>query len=338
MTHSAARFRSLLPIVVLLSPVLGLAWAFAYTLDDLYRTWGNNPQYSHGYLVPVFAAFLLWTRRERLDRAKLNPSWLGLLVLAGGLAMRLCGGYYGYIWLEQFSLIPCIAGLTVTLGGRAAWRWAWPAVLFLCFMVPLPYRIATAMPGPLQRLATVCSTFVMQTCGLPALAEGNVILLNDVEIGVVEACSGLRMLVVFFALATAVAMVARRPLLDRIVVLVSAIPIALVANIARITATGVLHEFTNSATANAFFHDVAGWFMMPLALVILAIELKVMAALLPVVAVEQFRPVRQPVARRQAVARPRPVPPARNRETVKREAVKREHELPPVTADQAGGS
>jgi exosortase len=325
-----------LPIVALLSPVLGLVWAFAYTLDDLYRTWGTNPQYSHGYLVPVFAAVLLWTRRDRLDRPKLSPSWLGLLVLTGGLAMRLYGGYYGYIWLEQFSLILCIAGVTVTLGGRAAWRWAWPAVLFLCFMVPLPYRIAriaTAMPGPLQRLATVCSTFVMQTCGLPALAEGNVILLNDVEIGVVEACSGLRMLVVFFALATAVAMVARRPLLDRIVVLVSAIPIALVANIARITATGVLHEFVNSATANAFFHDVAGWFMMPLALVILGIELKVMAALLPAVPVERFRPVRQPVARRSTVARPRPVPPARNRE-----AIKRERELPPVTADQAGGS
>ena len=187
-------------------------------------------------------------------------------------------------------------------------------MLFLAFMIPLPYRVATSMSGPLQRLATITSTFVMQTCGLPALAEGNVILLNDVEIGIVEACSGLRMLVVFFALATAVALVARRPLLDRMVVLVSAVPIALVANIVRITATGVLHEFVDSATANAFFHDVAGWFMMPLALVMLGIELKVMAALLPVIPMEQFRPTRQPVARRpMAAARPRPVPPSRGR-------------------------
>jgi exosortase len=334
MTYSSARLRTLLPAAALVCPVLGLAWAFAYTLIDLYRTWGTNPQYSHGYLVPVFALFLLWTRRQGVDRAALRASWLGLPVLAAGLAMRLYGGYYSYTWLEQISLIPCIAGLTLTLGGRAAWRWSWPAVLFLAFMIPLPYRVATSMSEPLQRLATVTSTFVMQTCGLPALAEGNVILLNDVEIGIVEACSGLRMLVVFFALATAVALVARRPLLDRIVVLFSAVPIALVANIARITATGVLHEFVDSATANAFFHDVAGWFMMPLALVILGVELKLMAALLPVIPVEQFRPTRQPVARRpMAAARPRPVSPSRGRE-----ATKRERELPPVTADQASGA
>jgi exosortase len=330
MTHSAARLRTLLPAAVILAPLLGLVWAFGDSLIDLYRTWGTNPQYSHGYLVPVFALYLLWTRRERLDRARLRPSWLGLPVLALGLGMRLWGGYFFYTWIEIIALIPCIAGLTLMLGGRAAWRWAWPAVIFLAFMIPLPYRVATSMSGPLQRLATISSTFVMQTCGLPALAEGNVILLNDAEIGIVEACSGLRMLVVFFALATAVALIARRPLLDRLVVLVSAVPIALVVNIARITATGALHEFVDSATANAFFHDVAGWFMMPLALVMLAIELKLLTALLPVVAVEQFRPTRQPVARRPVANRQRAVPPGRGRE-----AAMREREQPPVTADQA---
>jgi exosortase len=333
MHRSPARLRALWPAALLVAPVLGLAWAFAGTFDDLQRTWATNPQYSHGYLVPLFALYLLWARRERLDRAALCPSVLGLPVLALGLGLRLYGAYFYYGWLETVSLVPCVAGLALTLGGRAAWRWAWPAVLFLAFMIPLPYRVATALSGPLQQLATVTSTFVMQTCGLPALAEGNVILLNDAEIGIVEACSGLRMLVVFFALATAVALVARRPLLDRLVVVASAVPIALVANIARITATGALHEFVDSATANAFFHDVAGWFMMPLALAMLWIELKLMAALLPAVPVERFRPTRQPVARRTAVARPRPTPPARGRE-----AAPRERELPPVTADRAGGA
>jgi exosortase len=329
MNRSPARLRSLLPAVALLSPVVGLAWAFGNTLVDLNRTWATNPQYSHGYLVPIFAAYLLWTRRGRLDRAGLRPSWWGLPVLMLGLGLRLCGGYFFYTWLETVALIPCIAGLTLTLGGRAAWRWSWPAVVFLGFMIPLPYRLATAMSEPLQWLATITSTFVMQTCGLPALAEGNVILLNDAEIGIVEACSGLRMLVVFFALATAVAMVARRPLLDRLVVLASAVPIALVANIARITATGVLHEFVDSATANAFFHDVAGWFMMPLALVLLGLELKLLAALIPVVPLEKFRPTRQPIARRPVAARPRQSPPRG------RESVARERELPPVVSNEA---
>jgi exosortase len=330
MNSSSARLRALLPAIALLVPVLGLLWAFGDTLVDLQRTWATNPQYSHGYLVPVFALFLLWSRREGLDRSALQPSWWGVPLLALGLGMRLYGGYFFYTWVEMVALIPCIFGLTLILGGRAAGRWAWPAVLFLVFMIPLPYRVATAMSGPLQRLATITSTFVMQTCGLPALAEGNVILLNDAEIGIVEACSGLRMLVVFFALATAVALVARRPLLDRLVVLASAVPIALIANITRITATGALHEFTDSATANAFFHDVAGWFMMPVALLLLGIELKLMAALIPVVPVERFRPTRQPVGRRPFAARPRQAPPPRGREIPARE-----HELPTVTANQA---
>ncbi len=321
------------PVVAaaLLAPVVGLAWAFGDTFRDLNLTWATNPQYSHGYLVPVFALYLLWARRGRLDRDALRPSWWGLPVLAAGLGLRLFGAYFYYEWLGTVALIPCVAGLTLTLAGRAGWRWAWPAVLFLAFMIPLPYRLATALSGQLQWLATVTSTFVMQTCGLPALAEGNVILLNDAEIGIVEACSGLRMLVVFFALATAVALVARRPLLDRLLVLASAVPIALVANIARITATGVLHEFADSATANAFFHDVAGWFMMPLALAMLAVELKVLGALLPVVPVEQFRPTRRPVARKPMGPRQRAASPPRNREAA------REREMPPpVTADRAG--
>src|SRR5262249_45413093 len=176
---------------------------------------------------------------------------------------------------DQLSLVPCLAGLCWMVGGKTAWRWAWPAIAFLLFMIPLPFSLATALAAPLQRLATVCSTFVMVTLGLPAIAEGNVILLHDAQIGVVEACSGLRMLVVFFALSTALVLLVKRPVTDKIVLVLSAIPIALIANLVRITATGVLHEFASSDLANTFFHDVAGWFMMPLALGLLWLELKI---------------------------------------------------------------
>jgi exosortase len=324
------RFRA--PVLVLLAvlvPAVALAWAFADTFEDLHHTWATNPQYSHGFLVPLFALYLLWIRRQRIDGVPLRPSWWGLPVLAVGMALRLYGAYFFYTWLETVALVPCIAGAILTAGGRSAWRWAWPSVLFLLFMIPLPYRLATSLSDPLQRFATITSTFVMQTCGLPALAEGNVILLNDAEIGIVEACNGLRMLVVFFALSAAVALLVRRPLIDRLIIVASAIPIALIANIARITATGALHEFTDGATANAFFHDVAGWLMMPLALALLAAELRLLAALWPVVPVEKLRPVRQPAARRPATVRPRQSPPPR-----RRDAAPREHELPPVTVNQ----
>src|SRR5262249_24766058 len=164
------------------------------------------------------------------------------------------------------SLVPTVAGLVLLVGGRAAWRWAWPAVLFLGFMIPLPYFVAVAMSGTLQRIATVTSTFVLQTVGLPALAEGNVILINDNQIGIVAACSGLRMLVVFFALAAAVVLLTQRHWIDKIIIIVSAVPIALIANILRVTATGIMYDAGYSEMASHFFHDVAGYFMMPLAL------------------------------------------------------------------------
>jgi exosortase len=300
-------------------PLGCLFWAYWTTLLELGQTWKSNPQYSHGYLVPGFAVLLLWLRRDRLDVAALKPSFWGIPLLAAGLGMRLWGVYFYYVWLDAISLIPCLFGLCLLLGGRAAWRWAWPAILFLAFMVPLPYRVASALSGPLQRLATVVSTFLMQVLGLPALSEGNVILLNEAEIGVVEACSGLRMLVVFFALATAVALVIQRRFIDKVIVVLSAIPIALISNILRVTATGILHEMVDGETANAFFHDVAGWLMMPLALAMLGLELKVLSRLFLEVPGKASRGVRVPAARRTPMPpgpRPRQVPPpaARPRE------------------------
>jgi exosortase len=302
---ASARPRLLAPALTLAAPpLLCLLWAFWPTLADLAQTWNTNPQYNHGFLVPVFAAILLWMRRDRLDVAALRPSAWGLLPLAAGLALRLAGGFFYFVWLEPIALVPCVAGLALLVGGRAAWRWAWPAILFLGFMVPLPFRVATALSGPLQRFATVISTFLMQVMGLPALAEGNVILLNDHAIGVVEACSGLRMLVVFFALATAVVLVIRRHWLDKVIILASAVPIALASNIVRVTTTGVMYELGNSELAHAFFHDAAGWLMMPLALGLLWVELKVLSRLFVDAPPGPARPARAPGARKAVRAAP----------------------------------
>jgi exosortase len=120
----------------------------------------------------------------------------------------------------------------------------------------------------------------LQTLGLMAFAEGNVIQLNEARIGVVEACSGLSMLMTFIALSTAMAMVVKRPLLDRIVLVASSIPVALAANVARIVITGALHEMVGGHAATTFYHDLAGWIMMPLALVLYWIEITLFSGIL----------------------------------------------------------
>jgi exosortase len=258
---------------------LGLLWAYGPTLAGLARCWSDNPQYSHGFLVPVFAAVVLWVRRSRYPSVRFEPSWWGLAWLALASAMRLGAAAFYHEWLDALSLLPALAGVCVLLGGWPALRWAWPAVLFLVFMMPAPFQFEVALAQPLQRLATAASTYALQTLGLSAVAEGNVILLGDVQLGVEEACSGLGMLLTFFALATAVALVLARTWTERLALFVSAVPIALAANVTRITVTGVLYVTAGSGVARLVYHDLAGWLMMPLALGLLWLELKFLGRL-----------------------------------------------------------
>jgi exosortase len=259
---------------------VGILWAFWPALLTMVDRWATDTRYSHGFLVPLFAVALLWLRRDKLTAASPNPNWWGVALLAGGVVLKLTGGYYFVPWLEDVPFIPMLAGLLVLIGGWPWLRWAWPALLFLVFMVPLPYTIERMLGEPLQEIATLTSTFILQTIGLPAVSDGNIIHINEASIGVVEACNGLGMLVMFAAFATATVFVVERPLLDKAAILVSAVPIAVGANVLRITITGLLHATVGGPTADRFYHDMAGYFMMPLALGILWLELSLLSHLL----------------------------------------------------------
>jgi exosortase len=258
-----------------------LLWVYAPTLIGLAHRWRHDSNYSHGYLVPLFALYLLWVRHRVSARVSWRPSWWGVPMLTAGLVVHVAGVTLYPDWLNALSLIPCLAGFGVLLGGWPVLRWSWPALAFLTFMVPLPYRAQVALAQPLQRLGTLASTYALQTLGFPAFSENNVIRLGQVRIGVVEACSGLSMLVVFFALSIAVAVLVRRPLAERLLIVASAVPLALLANITRITATGVLHQMAGRDVAELVFHDLAGWLMMPLTLGLLWIELRLLDWVFP---------------------------------------------------------
>jgi exosortase len=253
-----------------------VVWAYWTTLADIVERWILDPQYSHGFLVPLFSGFLLWTRRAQLAAADFRPRWWGVGIVLIAAAMRMTSHFLYQPWLDTGSLLLSLVGIAAAAGGRRALVWAGPAILFLGFMLPLPYRVQTALGGTLQRIATIISTYAIQTFGVPAVSEGNVILLTDTKLGVVEACNGLSMLITFFALSTAVAIVAKRSVLEKVVIVLSALPIAVLANVARITVTGILFEAAQGDLARAVFHDLAGWLMMPLALAMLFVELIVL--------------------------------------------------------------
>ncbi len=258
----------------------GLLWTFWPILVVMAQRWSNDPRYAHGYLVPMFSLALLWMRRSQMPGEELRASSRGLAFIALGAVILLVGGYFRQGSIEGVALLPFLAGVAVVLGGWPALEWSWPSIIFLVFMIPLPWRIENLLGPPLQGLATLVSTFMLQTMGFMAFAEGNVIQLNDGKIGVVEACSGLSMLITFIALSVGMALVVKRPVLDRIVLVLSAIPVALLANIARITLTGVLHETIGVQAADTFYHDLAGWVMIPFALVLYWCEIWIFSHIL----------------------------------------------------------
>lgn len=250
-----------------------LLWSYWTTLAEMAERWSDDPQYSHGYLVPLFSIYLLWRHRGVLNTGPISPNAWGIAILLAGLGMRAAGVYFFYGYFDGLSLLICLAGLGCTLGGFRALRWSGLAIVFLAFMVPLPFRLQNALGGALQRIATGMSTYLLQTCGVPAVAEGNIILINDQKIGVVEACSGLGMLMTFLAIATGIAMLLEKGWYRRIAVIVGAIPVAVIVNVIRITATGMLYAAAKPGIARVVFHDIAGWLMMPLALLIIFLEL-----------------------------------------------------------------
>jgi exosortase len=258
--------------------VLALVWCYWNTLLNVAREW-DNPKYSHGYLVPVFTMALLWMRREPFIKPTNSARWAGVGLIAVGLLARL-----GLTWLsssvpEMYTMLPCFVGAFLIVGGWPTLRWAAPAVLFLFFMFPLPSFLDGELLGRLQAIATRSSTYLLQTLGVACYSEGKRIVIGELQMGVVEACSGLRMLTIFVALAVAITLVTDRPMWERAVIVASAVPIALLVNIIRITVTGVLHLTVGTEIADKVFHDLAGWVMMPMALGFLYVEFQILSHL-----------------------------------------------------------
>ena len=276
---TANRPKVLLMAAALLLVLVGTHWA---TLRQMVDRWTHDPQYSHGFIVPLFALVVLWSRRDLLQHVTWKPAWSGVSLLMVGVVMRFIAVQSDIEPLDALSLLPTSFGLVLLVGGWSVLGWSWPALAFLGFMLPLPFSIESALALPLRRIATEMSTYALQTLGCPANAEGNIIYIDDIRLGVEEACSGLGMLMTFFALATALAMIVRAPLYDRLTLVASAIPIAILANVIRITATGVAYHLAgkDSSVAELIYHDLAGWLMMPMALGMLWLELKFLANLL----------------------------------------------------------
>lgn len=254
-----------------------LVWAYWTDLGDLVRIWIDDPNYSHGFLVLPVAALIFWKRWPRGEGLALRPSWWGFALLAAVIGLRALFYELGEFWMERATVLLTVAGLVLAYGGWTLFRRVWPAVAFLVFMLTVPAGLNATLSLPMQRVASWASCSLLRLLGLWVMNEGNVIVVGSDQLEVAAACNGLAMLMSLAAVVTAALTLIPLPAWKRIVLLLSILPIAILCNILRISATVWCHYLTSDPWWHDQVHDWAGLAMMPLALGLVWLELSWMS-------------------------------------------------------------
>ena len=225
----------------------------------LVKDWYGIPDYSHGLLIPFFVLFLLWDKRVSLSHVPIRPTWGGIPLVALGLLVLMTGVFGADLFLSRFSFVILASGMILTLFGKKMLK-ELQFVLFVCMLgIPLPTLLLNHITFPLQLLASDVSARLLPLAGVPVLQEGNVMKLPQMALEVAEACSGIRSLMSLFTVAVIYGYFMERSTTRRVILALASIPIAVVANSARIFGTGLCVQYWDPEKAMGFFHEFSGW-------------------------------------------------------------------------------
>jgi len=252
---------TLILLVVLYAPVV----------PSMVGDWYNDPNYSHGFLVPLISVYFMWERRAALRAAVIAPSNFGLVVIVGSLLLLV----FGFVGTEYFtmrsSLVFLLVGIVLYCFGWQVLRALALPIGFLIFMVPLPYIVYDALAFPLKLLVTKFSVISLKSMGVIVWQEGNIIQFPETVLEVADACSGMRSLMSLLALSVAYAFFLQFTSLKRFILVLLAVPIAIFTNMLRVIGTGFLAQYYGAAAAEGFFHEFAGLAVFGLAMVFLVL-------------------------------------------------------------------
>jgi exosortase len=243
--------------------ILGALLALLYhgIAVKLVTDWYELPDFSHGFLIPFFAAFLLWDKRQSLRDTTIKPNWAGAWLVVLGLFELLLGVFGADLFLQRTSFVLLVAGLVWTLLGRQMLGQVKFVLFVLLLAIPLPTILFNQITFPLQLLASRFASALLPLAGVPVLRDGNVIQLPAMQLEVAEACSGIRSLMSLFTVAVIYGYFLERGTGRRVVLALSALPIAVTANVARIFGTGLCVQYWDPEKAMGFFHEFSGWLM-----------------------------------------------------------------------------
>lgn len=283
-----------LPLVGLLAALT--LWSFWPTVSELFDFWSTNEDYSVGLLVPFVAGYFAWRERFTLARLPARPSFVGLAALMAAQAARLLAVYYGYASIERYALLLSVSGLVLWTAGWQRWRHLGWIQLFALLMVPLPISLHNAVTAPLQQWATALAAAGLEMMGFFVSRDGNLLSLNEqASVMVAEACNGLRMLTAFVFTSAILCFIFERPTWQKAAMLASSVPIAILVNALRVLLTSVAVYTFNNPRMESSVHDVAGYLMIPAALLLMLGEMKLFQLIVE-------PPVARPTGARPALA------------------------------------
>jgi exosortase len=258
---------------------IGILFCYLFRVEirTIINRWLTDGSWSHGFLIPVFSLYFINQRKEEILRSvqnnEFNPNYLGLFFLICGILFypfNIVQLQYGY--LRPMGMIATLGAIMLFLGGWRLVKYTWLPIVFLIFAVPLPRRYYVSLTMPMRHLAASVATALLNlVVGMEATVNGVVIDVIykgrqlEPSLNVAEACSGMRLLTAFLALGVAMAYLHYRPLWQRLVLLVSTIPIAIFCNIVRVTITGFIYVLIHPKYTQGIYHDVLGLMMLPLA-------------------------------------------------------------------------
>ncbi|MGD0571501.1 MAG: exosortase/archaeosortase family protein [Sedimentisphaerales bacterium] len=247
---------------------------FNKEVGSIVHQWLFDPGWSHGLLIPLFSLYFLNQSRQEILNARTKPNYLGLLLLVCVILFYVFNTITpaGYGYFRQISTVGALGAVVLFLGGWVLLKYTWLPITYLIFAIPLPDEILRSATIPMRLWAAAASTAVLNLIPkIDALANGVVIDIIykgkalEPPLDVAEACSGMRLLMTFFALGVAMAYLHYRPAWQRLVLLASTIPIAILCNIIRVTLTGLIYVFCDPQYAQGIYHDLLGMAMLPVA-------------------------------------------------------------------------
>jgi len=261
------------PIGWIKMAVLGALLILLYRTQcqSIFNAWIHDPNWSHGFLIPLFSLYFLYQRRQQILNTPLQTDWLGLPMVLGSIFVCVVCIYPLQIgYLQQLAILSTLIGLIWVCCGWRSMLITWLPTLYLVFAIPLPQRLYESLTMPMRSWAAQFAAATLDLIPNLEAEARNVIIQGTYnneffQLSVAEACAGMRLMMAFVALGVAMAYLSERPIWHRVILVLSTLPIAIFCNFIRVTVTGIFYILVDERLATGSFHTMLGLFMLPLA-------------------------------------------------------------------------